>query len=181
GRAEAFYSDFAGTPQELISTVKRGYLYQGQRYTWQDKRRGTPAWDISPAAFVTYLQNHDQVANSLEGLRGDRLTSPGQYRAMSALLRRMPATPMLFQGQEFAASSPFLFFADLPADLAKTVRTGRAAFLAQFPSLAGKEAQAALPDPTSRLTFEGCKLDLSERARHGTAYALHVDLLRLRR
>ncbi len=88
---------------------------------------------------------------------------------------------MLFQGQEFAASSPFLFFADLPPELAKLTRAGRAEFLAQFPSLAGAEAQAALADPASRLTFERSKLDLTERERHAAAYSLHVDLLRLRR
>jgi maltooligosyltrehalose trehalohydrolase len=181
GRAEAYYSDYTGAPQELISAVKRGYLYQGQRYAWQEKPRGTPAWDIPPAAFITYLQNHDQVANSLAGLRGDRLTSPGQYRAMTALLLLAPATPMLFQGQEFAASSPFLYFADLPSELAKIARAGRAAFLAQFPSLAGTEAQASLPDPSDRLTFERSKLDLTERTRHAAAHALHANLLRLRR
>jgi maltooligosyltrehalose trehalohydrolase len=181
GRAEAYYSDYAGTPQELISAVKRGHLYQGQRYEWQGEARGTPAWDIAPAAFVNFLQNHDQIANSLAGLRGHQLTSPGRYRALTALLLLAPATPMLFQGQEFAASRPFLFFADLPPELAKRVRAGRAEFLAQFPSLAAPESQAALPDPSDRLTFERSKLDLTERERHGAAYALHVDLLRLRR
>jgi len=181
GRAEAYYSGHAGTPQELISAVKRGYLYQGQRYAWQGEGRGTPAWDVPPTSFVNFIQNHDQVANSLAGLRGDRLTSPGRYRAMTALLLLAPATPMLFQGQEFGASSPFLYFADLPPELAKMARAGRAEFLAQFPSLAGPEAQAALPDPADRLTFERSKLDLTEREHHGAAYALHVDLLRLRR
>ena len=181
GRAEAYYNDYAGTAQELISAVKRGYLYQGQRYAWQGKERGTPAWDVPPAAFVNFLQNHDQVANSLAGLRVHRLTSPGRYRALTALLLLGPATPMLFQGQEFAASSPFLYFADLPPELAKLARAGRAELLAQFPSLAGADAQAALPDPASRLTFERSKLELAERERHGEAYALHVDLLRLRR
>jgi maltooligosyltrehalose trehalohydrolase len=181
GRAEAYFSDHAGTPQELISAVKRGYLYQGQRYAWQENRRGTPAWDVAPTSFINFIQNHDQVANSLAGLRGHRLTSPGRYRAMTALLLLGPATPMLFQGQEFAASSPFLYFADLPPELAKLARAGRAEFLAQFPSLAGADAQAALPDPADRLTFERSKLDLGERERNGAAYALHVDLLRLRR
>jgi maltooligosyltrehalose trehalohydrolase len=181
GRAEAYYGDYGGTPQELISAVKRGYLYQGQRNTWQGEERGTPALDVPAAAFVNFLQNHDQVANSLAGLRAHRLTSPGRYRALTALLLLGPATPMLFQGQEFAASSPFLFFADLPPELAKLVRAGRAEFLSQFPSLGGAETQAALPDPTSRLTFERSKLDPAERERHGEAYALHVDLLRLRR
>jgi maltooligosyltrehalose trehalohydrolase len=181
GRAEAYYSDYGGTPQELISAVKRGFLFQGQRYPWQGKPRGRPAADIAPASFVNYLQNHDQVANSLAGLRCHQLTSPGRYRALTALLLLGPATPMLFQGQEFAASSPFLFFADVPAELAKVVRAGRAEFLGQFPSLAGPEAQAALADPADRLTFERSKLDLGERERHAAAYALHVDLMRLRR
>ena len=110
-----------------------------------------------------------------------QLTSPGRYRALTALLLLGPATPMLFQGQEFAASSPFLYFADLPPELAKVVRAGRAEFLAQFPSLAGPETQAALPEPGDRLTFERSKLDLGERERHAGAYALHIDLLRLRR
>jgi maltooligosyltrehalose trehalohydrolase len=181
GRAEAYYGDHTGDPQELISAVKRGFLYQGQRYAWQDQPRGTPAFHLGPTSFVNFVQNHDQVANSLAGLRGHRLTSPGRYRAMTALLLLGPATPLLFQGQEFGASSPFLYFADLPPELAKLTRAGRAEFLAQFPSLAGAEAQAALPDPTSRMTFERSKLDLAERERHGPTYALHRDLLQLRR
>jgi maltooligosyltrehalose trehalohydrolase len=181
GRAEAYYSDHAGTPQELVSAIKRGFLYQGQRYAWQEKRRGRPTGDVAPMSFVNFIQNHDQVANSLAGLRCHQLTSPGRYRAMTTLLLLGPATPMLFQGQEFAASSPFLFFADLSPELAKLVRAGRAEFLAQFPSLAGPEAQAAVPDPADRLTFERSRLDLGERERHAAAYALHIDLLRLRR
>jgi maltooligosyltrehalose trehalohydrolase len=181
GRTEGYYSGYAGSPQELIAAARRGFLYQGQLYPWQGKRRGTPAGDVPITSFVNFVQNHDQVANSLAGLRGDRLTSPGRLRAMTALLLLGPATPMLFQGQEFGASTPFLYFADLPSELAKQMRSGRAEFLAQFPSLASTDAQAALPDPADRLTFERCKLDLAERQRHAPAYALHVDLLRLRR
>jgi maltooligosyltrehalose trehalohydrolase len=181
GRHEAYYSDYRGTPQELISAVKRGYLYQGQRYTWQRQRRGTPTTGLSPARFVTYVQNHDQIANSLRGRRLHALTSPGRYRAITALLLLAPGTPLLFQGQEFAASTPFLFFADHEPTLATAVRRGRAEFLAQFPGLATAEACAGLPDPAARETFDACVLDLSERERHADAYALHTDLLRLRR
>jgi maltooligosyltrehalose trehalohydrolase len=181
GRAEAHFIDHRGTPQELVSAARRGYLFQGQHYGWQGQARGTPTRDVPPAAFVNFLQNHDQVANSLRGLRLDRLTSPGRYRALTAFLLLAPGTPMLFQGQEFAASSPFLYFADLPPDLAKLVRAGRTTFLAQFPSLAGPEAQAVIPDPADPLTFERCKLDLTERERHAAAYALHLDLLQIRR
>jgi maltooligosyltrehalose trehalohydrolase len=181
GHNEAYYSDFLGQPQEFISAVKWGYLYQGQRYSWQEKRRGTPVFDQPPARFVTYLQNHDQVANSGRGLRCDRLTSPGRYKAMTALLLLAPGTPLLFQGQEFAASSPFLFFADHRAELAKLVRRGRAQFLTQFRSLALPEMQACLCDPGDPQTFERCKLDFTERQSHAGIYALHRDLLRLRR
>jgi len=181
GRSEAYYTDYRGTAQELVSALKWGYLYQGQHYSWQKQRRGTPAFGVSPATFITYIQNHDQVANSGSGLRLDRLTSPGRYRALTALLLLGPATPMLFQGQEFAASSPFLFFADHPAKLAQAVRKGRAEFLSQFRSLATPEMQRLVPDPADRATFERCKLDFNEREAHCEVYALHCDLLRLRR
>ena len=181
GRNEAYYTDYFGAAQELVSAVKWGYLYQGQRYAWQGKRRGTPAFRVRPAAFVNYLQNHDQVANSGFGLRMHRLASPGRYRAMTALLLLAPGTPMLFQGQEFAASSPFYFFADHEPQLAAAVRRGRAGFVSQFPSVATPEVQAQLTDPGDPATFQRCRLDLGERERHAEAYALHRDLLRLRR
>jgi maltooligosyltrehalose trehalohydrolase len=181
GHNEAYYSDYAGTPQELVSAVKHGFLYQGQRFRWQKKRRGTPAFDIPARAFVTYIQNHDQVANSACGTRMHLLANPGRYRALTALMLLAPGTPMLFQGQEFAASSPFLFFADHHRELAAAVRKGRAEFMSQFPSIAQSGARDHLPDPGDRATFERCILDWSERERHGDALALHRDLLSLRR
>jgi len=181
GRNEAYYSDHLGTPQEFISAVKWGYLYQGQPYAWQKQRRGTPAFGIPPAAFITYIENHDQVANCRLGSRVHELTSPGRYRAITGLMLLGPGTPMLFQGQEFATSSPFVFFADHKPDLAAAVQRGRADFLAQFPSMATPEMQQVIPDPHDLDTFERCKLDLGERERHAEAYALYCDLLRLRR
>jgi maltooligosyltrehalose trehalohydrolase len=161
--------------------IKGGYLYQGQYYTWQQKRRGTPAHDLPPAAFVLFIENHDQIANSCCGYRVHRRTSAALVRAMTALLLLAPGTPMLFQGQEFASSAPFLYFADLPADLGEAVSAGRKEFLSQFPSLAGPDFLAILPDSASRSTFLRCKLDLSERTSHRDVYDLHKDLLKLRR
>ena len=181
GHAEAYYSDTRGEPQEFISAAKYGYLFQGQQYSWQRDRRGTPAWGLPPSAFVSFTQNHDQVANSARGLRGDRLTSPGRWRAMTALLLLSPATPMLFQGQEFSASAPFLYFADFDPELASAVREGRGQFLTQFPSIVDTVARGEVADPSAVETFERCKIDVAERASHAAAYALHVDLLRLRR
>jgi len=181
GRAEAYYSDTRGAPQEFISAAKYGYLFQGQHYAWQRKSRGTPAWGLRPAQFVSFLQNHDQVANSARGTRGHQVTSPGRWRAMTTLLLLMPSTPMLFQGQEFAASAPFLYFASFDDRLNDAIRKGRAEFLLQFPSIVTYERTATLDDPSDRSTFERCKLDFGERKRHASFYALHRDLLRLRR
>jgi maltooligosyltrehalose trehalohydrolase len=181
GRNEAYYEDHQGVPQEFISAAKYGYLFQGQTYSHQGKPRGMAGLDLKPQAFVTFAQNHDQVANSGSGDRMDRVTSPGRLRALTALLLLMPGTPMLFQGQEFEASTPFLFFADHGQDLAKTVRKGRADFLRQFPSLASNVAQARLPRPELVETFQACVLDWSEAEAHSTAVSLHRDLLALRR
>jgi maltooligosyltrehalose trehalohydrolase len=181
GRNEAYYTDYLGTPQEFISAAKYGYLYQGQRYKWQKKRRGTPGLDTSPAAFVTFIQNHDQIANSAYGERCNALTSPGKLRAITALMLLAPGTPMLFQGQEFGASSPFLFFADHTSELNRKIRAGRAEFLAQFPSLSTPEMRTRFADPGDPATFEHCKLDHSERQTHRELYELHRDLLKLRR
>jgi maltooligosyltrehalose trehalohydrolase len=181
GRNEAYYTDYLGAPQEFISSVKYGYLYQGQRYKWQKKPRGTPGLNLNPAALVTFIQNHDQIANSACGERCHKLTSPGKLRAITALMLLAPGTPMLFQGQEFGASSPFLFFADQGPELTKQIRQGRADFLAQFPSLARPEMRECFADPGDSATFERCKLDHSERETHREIYDLHRDLLKLRR
>jgi maltooligosyltrehalose trehalohydrolase len=181
GQAGAYYSDFSGTPQELVSTIKRGFLYQGQYPTWQGKPRGAPSLDLRPEHFVNYLQNHDQVANSLRGLRAHQIGSPGRVRALTALLLLGPATPMLFQGQEFGASAPFLFFADHQAELSRLVAEGRKKLLSQFSAIANAESQSCLAPPHAVETFQRCKIDLSERTRHAEWYALHRDLLRLRR
>jgi maltooligosyltrehalose trehalohydrolase len=181
GRNESYYTDYLGTPQEFLSAVKYGYLYQGQWYSWQENRRGKPGLDLPPAAFVTFVQNHDQVANSGRGQRAHQLTSPGRYKAMTALMLLAPGTPMLFMGQEFAASAPFLYFADHGPELAKLVQSGRAEFLDQFRTVADPRMRDVLAPPHDRHTFEKCKLDFSEREKHAELYQLTKDLLKLRR
>ncbi len=181
GRSEGYYTDHRGSPQELISAAKYGYLFQGQRYAWQKQRRGTRTRGIDPAAFVNFIENHDQVANSGDGSRLHHRTTPGRFRALTALFLLMPGTPMLFQGQEFCSSRPFLYFADHKPELAAAVQKGRAEFVGQFPSLATPQMQAALAVPHSRETFERCKLDWTDRDTHATTWRMHQDLLRLRR
>ena len=181
GRREAYYSDYRGRPSEFVAAAKYGFLYQGQRYVWQRKSRGTPALDLPAESFVVFLQNHDQIANSMAGLRLHALTSPGRWRAMTAYLLLMPGIPMLFQGQEFAASSPFLYFADHNPELDRAVRKGRREFLGQFPSLANPEVSGQLADPGDADSFRRSKLDPAERQAHAAASGLHRDLLALRR
>jgi maltooligosyltrehalose trehalohydrolase len=181
GRSEAYYSGYRGSPQEFISAAKYGYLYQGEWYAWQHHGRGTPALDLAPTNFVAFTQNHDQVANSAHGRRLHQETSPGRCRALTALLLLLPQTPMLFQGQEFASSAPFLYFADHNPDLAPLVRAGRAKFVSQFPSIAAIDENSRISDPADPWTFVRCKLDWSERHAHREAVDLHRDLLRLRR
>jgi maltooligosyltrehalose trehalohydrolase len=181
GRREAYYSDYLGAPQELVSALKRGYLFQGQRSGWQKKPRGTWAATLAPEQFVVYLDNHDQVANAATGARFHQITSPGRHRALTALMLLSPGTPLLFQGQEFCAGAPFLFFADHGGDLGEAVRKGRAEFMAQFPSVGSPEGRARLDRPDDPATFAACVLDWSERDRNRAALELHRDLLRLRR
>lgn len=183
GDDDAYYTDYRGGAQELVSAAKYGFLYQGQWYRWQQQRRGAPAFDLEPARFVHFLANHDQIANSGRGERPHEIGSRARWRALTALLLLGPQTPMLFQGEEFAASTPFLFFADHAPDLARLVEKGRREFTTQFAHLAVPEVAALLPAPHDRETFERCKLDHGEReqAHHREAWEMHRDLLALRR
>lgn len=181
GQCEAYFTETRGTPQELISALKWGFVYQGQYYAWQKQRRGTPTLDLPAHAFVQFLQNHDQVANSARGRRLHQLTTPGRLRALTALLLLAPATPLLFQGQEFAASAPFVYFARHGAELDGLVQRGRQDFLRQFPNIASDDGGKLFPVPADEATFRLCKLDHGERASNAHVVQLHRDLLRLRR
>src|SRR6184192_1830410 len=182
GRNEAYFGDYLGAPQEFISAAKYGFLYQGQAQSWRKALRGTPTFGLASEAFVCFIENHDQIANTGQGERLRLQTSPGRYRAMTALLLLGPWTPLLFQGQEFGASTPFIFFTDVgDGQMREAIRKGRFSFLAQFPSLATKEVQERLPVPSDPTSFVSCKLDFSERQKNQELYDLHVDLLRLRR
>src|SRR5690606_33709546 len=123
------------------SAVKYGFLFQGQYYHWQKKPRGTPTTGLPACAFVAFVQNHDQIANTLYGARLGAMTSPGRARALTALLLLAPQTPMLFMGQEYGASQPFTFFADHNPELARLVHRGRREFVAQFKPYATERAQ----------------------------------------
>ncbi len=183
GQDDAYYTDYRGRAQEFVSAAKYGFLYQGQWYRWQGQRRGRTARDVAPWRYVHFLDNHDQVANCGHGERLHHSCCAARWRALTALLLLGPQTPMLFQGQEFACSAPFLYFADHHPELAAQVLKGRREFTSQFAHLARPEVADELAIPHDPASFEACKLDHAERnrGRHAIAWRLHADLIRLRR
>ncbi|MCM0083250.1 malto-oligosyltrehalose trehalohydrolase [Geomonas sp. Red32] len=181
GYHDAYYMEYLGSPQELVSSIKWGYLYQGQRFYWQGKRRGSPTAGKGRNRFVHYIQNHDQIGNSAWGARIHTLTNPGALRAVATLLLLSPQTPLIFQGQEFSASNPFQYFADLSPEISEQVHIGRIEFLKQFTNIDNPHIIEAIDKPYDQSTFEQSRLDLSERARNVKVFALYRDLIRLRK
>jgi maltooligosyltrehalose trehalohydrolase len=165
GRREGYFARCTGLADELAEFVAR-VPSEGSH---------------GHGSYITFLQNHDQISVAPGGRRLHQLTSPGRWRALTSLVLLGPGAPMLFAGEEFAASAPFLYFADHEPGLAKLVREGRARHLAQFESLADPAAQAALTDPADPETFRRSVLDPRERTTHLPAVRLHRDLLSLRK
>jgi maltooligosyltrehalose trehalohydrolase len=181
GRREGYFSDHLGRPQEFISAAKYGYLFQGQYYQWQKRPRGTSSLNIGPKAFVTFLENHDQVANFGRSQHLRLMSGAGRYRAMTGLWLLGPGTPMFFQGQEYGAETPFYYFAGHTGDLAKAVTEGRAEFMLQFANQDTPEMKCSFKDPEDRKTFLQSCLDPAEYGIHPEIVQLHTDLLKLRR
>jgi maltooligosyltrehalose trehalohydrolase len=181
GHDDFYYRDYRGTPQELVSALKYGFLYQGQRSDARDKAYGTYNLETPSRHFVHFLENHDQVANSPRGLRLSSLVSPARLRAITGLLLLGPQTPCLFQGQEFGSTRPFYYFFGIEGEHAQAVADGRRASLSHFSGVADPAMLARLADPADPATFAQSKLDWGEAARHQALVALHRDLLTLRR
>ncbi len=179
GKREAYCTDYLGSPQEFISSLKYGFLYQGQYYDWQKKNRGVPYLDMPPHALMIYLENHDQIANSGHGMRLHKKSDPGNYKAMISLLLLGPNTPLIFQGQEFNSNQPFYYFSDHLPNLVPLIRKGRRDELAQFPRLATEEIRRILPNPDDPLTFTKSKLKIEDR--NLQIYSLFEDLIKLRK
>lgn len=183
GETDGYYVDFAQAPAELFGrALAEGYVYQGQESPHLGVPRGEPSGALPPTAFVSFLQNHDQVGNRALGERLDRLAGAQQLQAMYACLLLSPHIPMLFMGEEFAASTPFLFFCDFGGELAEAVRQGRRAEFGRFAAFADEAARARIPDPNAKSTFEQSKLRWAERERspHRERLALVTRLLALR-
>jgi maltooligosyltrehalose trehalohydrolase len=181
GQRDSYFSSYEGTTVGLARSIEQGFLYQGQTQPHTGKPRGTRVTAEPASAFVFCIENHDQVGNRAFGERLEHLVDPASYAVASTLLLLAPETPMLWMGQEFAASSPFLYFTDHNPELGKLVTEGRRREFAGFTAFLDPDARARIPDPQAEATFRDSKLDLSERERHAGVYRLYQDLLALRR
>ncbi|MGE0544564.1 MAG: malto-oligosyltrehalose trehalohydrolase, partial [Dehalococcoidia bacterium] len=180
GDRQGYFGDFEGTAPEIARTIQGGFLYQGQHSRRRDHPRGTPVTDEPASAFVYCIQNHDQVGNRAMGERLATLVDAGAYRVASALLLLVPETPMLFMGQEFGATTPFLYFTDHEPELGRSVTAGRRNEFAGFSAFSDPAMRAQIPDPQAESTYLRSKLDWHERQRNQETLALYTDLLALR-
>jgi maltooligosyltrehalose trehalohydrolase len=194
GERDGYYRAFDGTADEIARTIARGWLYEGQAYAPTGEPRGAPADGVPASSFVYCLQNHDQVGNRALGERlhhvGARAAVHGAAPpavdalcAATALMLALPMTPLLFMGQEWAATTPFLFFTDHEPEVGATVREGRHNEFGTFAAFADPRVRDRIPDPQAEATFLASRLRWDERdtpeARR--VLALHRELLHLRR
>ncbi|HEX7071010.1 MAG TPA: alpha-amylase family glycosyl hydrolase, partial [Rhodothermales bacterium] len=178
GDAEGYYQDYDGsTMREVAETIRHGWYFDGRPSPTSGKIRGTPFEGVTHDQCVIAIQNHDQVGNRPAGNRLTTEIDPAEYRAISALLLFLPHLPLLFMGQEWAATTPFLFFTDHNEELGRLVTEGRRKEFAPFKGFGGE-----VPDPQDPATFEMSKLEWEEadRSPHRQVLALYRELLRLR-
>jgi maltooligosyltrehalose trehalohydrolase len=184
GEREGYYEDFHGDGAAKLATVlAEGFLFQGQVSPHLGAARGEPSGHLPPTAFVLFLQNHDQVGNRAFGERLGVLAPPDALRAATALLLLSPMVPMLFMGEEWGASAPFLFFTDHNAELAPLVTAGRRREFAKFAAFQDPEKRERIPDPNAEATFRSSIPDAEEAGQgaHAAILDLHRRLLAVRR
>jgi malto-oligosyltrehalose trehalohydrolase len=179
---EGYMGYFKGTMEELLKTLRVGWLFTGELQK-DGIPRGTSADDIAPQRFVHCISNHDQVGNRARGDRLNQIVSPASYRAASALLLLDPYTPMLFMGQEWGTSSPFLYFTDHHTELGKGVTEGRRKEFADFSEFRDPAKRNEIPDPQAIESFERSKLNWQELGSGGSANLLRLynEFLRFRK
>lgn len=186
GERDGYYAPFSGGAQAVAHAINRGWVYEGQIWPLPDERlpgnrRGKPALGVQSQQMVYFIQNHDQIGNRAIGDRMHHLpqVSAGQFRAASLLLLTLPTTPLLFMGQEWAASTPFPFFSDHAGELGQMVSEGRKREFAHFEGFQGD----SVLDPQAPDTFRLAQLDWAEAnaGEHALTLRLYHRLLELRR
>jgi maltooligosyltrehalose trehalohydrolase len=180
---EGYYGDFTGSTSHIADTIRQGWFFTGQSAPSHGGPRGTDPCGLAPEQFVVCIQNHDQIGNRADGARLNHQVDLATYRALAALLLLVPETPLLFMGQEWAASSPFLFFTDHHAELGRQVTRGRREEFSSFRAFADPRQREAIPDPQDPQTFARSQLRWEELARepHAGVWRLYQRLLELRR
>jgi maltooligosyltrehalose trehalohydrolase len=183
GDNDGYYADFSGTTLDIARTIRDGWFYWGQWSAYRQAPRGTSSAGVALDRMVVCLQNHDQIGNRPFGTRLHHQIEPAVFRALSALLLFVPETPLLFMGQEWAASSPFLYFTDHHPELGRLVTAGRRAEFSRFAAYADPAQRARIPDPQAETTFDASRLVWDERdaPAHASTLDLYRTLLRLRR
>lgn len=181
GETSAYYQDFAQDPEErLARCLAEGFIYQGEGSPNHDGApRGEPSAHLRPTAFVSFLQNHDQVGNRAMGERLTSLVDRDRLKAAVAMQLLCPQVPLIFMGEETGSTSPFLFFTDFHNELADAVRDGRRREFAKFEAFADPEARERIPDPNAPSTFEMSRVRPGEDADGWRD--LYRRLLKLRR
>lgn len=183
GESDSYYGDYADRPvARLLRTLTEGFAYQGEVSGHRGQPRGQPSAALPPAAFVSFLQNHDQVGNRAFGERIHELAAADALTAATAILLLCPMPPLLFMGQEWCASSRFPFFCDFAGELGEAVKAGRIREFERFAAFRDAAARRRIPDPTSAATFAAAKLRWQERldADHEPWWRLHQHLLTIR-
>ncbi len=165
GETDGYYADYADQPlRDFGRALAEGFVYQGEASAFRRLgARGEASGHLPPSAFVSFLQTHDQVGNRAFGERLHTLADPDLLRAAWACLLLSPHIPMFFMGDEFAASTPFLYFCDFGPELAAAVSAGRRAEFGAFAAFNTEAARAAIPDPNARATFTASTLRWGER------------------
>jgi maltooligosyltrehalose trehalohydrolase len=184
GETDGYYADYAEAPETRFArALAEGYVYQGERSGLREGPHGSASGQLPSTAFVSFLQNHDQSGNRAQGERLDALADAARLEAVLACLLLSPHVPMLFMGEEFAASTPFLYFCDFPGELGEAISTGRRDEFVRFAAFADEAARAAIPDPNAEVSFARSKLRWAERDEpaHGARLAFIGELLALRR
>ncbi|ETX14268.1 malto-oligosyltrehalose trehalohydrolase [Roseivivax halodurans JCM 10272] len=162
GETEGYYGDFARGHWDLLArSLAEGFAYQGEA-TLEGAQRGEPSGHLPPAAFVDFLQNHDQIGNRAFGERLSALTSESMMEAMTAILLLSPHIPLMFMGDEYGETRPFCFFTDFEGELGRAVTEGRRREFADFAAFASGDT-SQVPDPIDRATFLASTLDRSRR------------------
>lgn len=180
--SEGYYEDFSGRTDDIATTIDHGWFFSGQTSTHMGGPRGTDPLPVHPRQFVICVQNHDQVGNRAEGDRLSDDVDLATFRAVVTLLLVSPETPLIFMGQEWAATSPFLFFTDHNDVLGRQITNGRRQEFASFKKFSDPALRARIPDPQAAETFERSRLNWEEleRPAHTGVLRLHQRLLGLR-